>query len=126
MTTIKLNRDTITLLLALLLTILLFSCNKTATPDPQKPSYSSEVFDKWITVQLRLMRNATGIPNHGFSRPFAYAGIAALESMQPGIHGQGRWLNNWNGLTGLPQPDHSKEYYLPANVNGALATINRS
>src|SRR6188474_1937937 len=90
--------------------IVLISCQKGAEPiisnlKGKPTSYSSDVLDKWMTMQLRLMRNATGIANHAFSRHFAYAGVAALESLKPGLHGQFyQWTNKWNGLTGLPAP----------------------
>lgn len=91
----------------------------------QPSSYSADVLDKWMTLQLRLMRNATGIPNQGFTRHYAYAGIAAVESMSPGLHGVSDISHLWNGLTGLPVANHQKFYY-PANVNAALASINKA
>ena len=36
-------------------------------------------------MQLRLMRDATGIPNVAFSRYYAYSGVTALESLTPGL-----------------------------------------
>lgn len=92
----------------------------------QPKKYSSEVIDKWMTMQLRLMRNATGIPNHAFSRPFAYSGIAAMEAIEPALHGDAEWSDKWNGLSNLPVSSPSKEYYYPENVNAALAAMNRS
>jgi hypothetical protein len=113
--------------------IVLISCQKsneiiTTNNLKGKPSsYSSDVLDKWMTMQLRLMRNATGIPNHGFSRHFAYAGIAAFESLKPGMSSQtAQWSDKWNGLTGLPGNLPSKRFYLPANVNAAMAVINKA
>lgn len=134
MTTIffKLNRlFTAVYFLLISLTVLLSACNKTHKDDPFKnshhaSSYSSEVLDKWMTLQLRLMRNATGIPNHGLSRHFAYAGVAALESLAPGSPEYAKWSAKWNGLTGLPTAEHKKMYYYPANVNAAMATINKA
>jgi hypothetical protein len=79
-----------------------------------------------MTMQLRLMRNNTSIPNHALSRQYVYAGIAALESLAPGLSGASKWSGNWNGLAGMPMPDHSIKYYYPANVNAAMAAINRS
>jgi hypothetical protein len=102
------------------------SCKKDDNfpPHGTPSSHSSIVIDKWITMQLRLMRNATGIPNQAFSRHFAYTGVAALQSMEPGLHGYAKWKNKWNGLTGLPTVV-KREYYYPANVNAAMARINR-
>ena len=139
-TSIKMNRRSIAWLVfaSILTTIVLISCQKGDTPILQeeataiaqkgKPtSYSSDVLDKWMTMQLRLMRNATGIPNHGFSRPFAYSGIAAFEALKPGMSQQtAQWSEKWNGLTGLPGNFPAKRFYLPANVNAALADINKA
>src|SRR3712207_4471182 len=113
MTTIsfKMNRHFIaTLLLTVMMPILLLlSCKKADVifhKGPKPSSYSAEVLDKWMTMQLRLMRNATGIANHAFSRHFAYAGVTALESLAPGLPGHGKWSGRWNGLTGLPTAEH--------------------
>ena len=114
---------------AVTLLIILGSCKKN---DPvtdagqHASSYNAEVLDKWMTIQLRLMRNATGIPNQAFSRHYAYAGITALESLAPGIPGFTIWRSKWNGLKGLPEQGHAKDYYLPANINAAMAAINRT
>lgn len=130
-TSFKINRYSITALFvtAIFAAVFILSCNKDGAfiNKKNKPSsYSSEVLDKWMTIQLRLMRNATGIANHAFSRHFAYSGIAAIESLKPGLHANAIWTNKWNGLTGLPVADHSKKYYYPAKVNAAMAAINRA
>jgi hypothetical protein len=114
---------------ALLLIMALGSCKKNdgiIEPGHHAASYNAEVLDKWMNMQVRLMRNATGIPNHGFARHFAYSGIAAVESLAPGLPGNAQWRSKWNGLTGLPVSSHPKDYYYPANVNAAMAAINRS
>lgn len=94
-------------------------------PRNHSEKFSSDVIDKWLTMQLRLMRNATGIPNQALSRHYAYAGIAALESLSPD-HAAFKKFSKWNGLTGLPQAQAGFKYYYPANVNAALAQINRA
>ncbi len=109
-------------------TLVFSSCKKDNFPlPPSKAStYSADVLDKWMTMQIRLMRNATGIPNQAFSRHFAYAGVAALESLRPGLNAYNNVPSSWNGLTGLPQAGQPRDYFLPANINATLATINRS
>ena len=93
----------------------------------QASKHSSEILDKWMTLQLRLIKNTTGVPNHGFARHFAYSGIAAFESIAPGLSGSDKkWSAKWNGLSGLPVAANANGYYFPANVNGAMASINRS
>jgi hypothetical protein len=88
-------------------------------------TYPSDVINKWIVMQLRLMRNATGIPNVAFSRYYAYSGVAAVEALTPGLPTSEALSGKWNGLTGLPIADKSKPYYWPASVNAALAMMNR-
>src|SRR5689334_23196481 len=88
-------------------------------------SYSADVIDKWMTMQIRLERDAIGISNVAFVRYYAYSGIAALESLTPGLPKKDALTEKWNGLTGLPQIDPPKNYYWPASVNTALATMNR-
>ena len=133
-TSFKMNRRSIAslFLTTFVAAIVLISCQKggelvisnlRGKPTP----YSSDVLDKWMTMQLRLMRNATGIPNHGFSRHFAYSGIAAFEALKPGMTNQtAKWSDKWNGLTGLPVTGQAKKYHLPANVNAAMAAINKA
>lgn len=106
----------------------LSSCNKhhDQIPTNKASEYSSEVLDKWLTLQIRLMQNATGIANQAFSRHYAYAGIAAYEALRPGIQGNDPWKSKWNGLSGLPVAGNVNNYYLPQNVNAALAEINRN
>lgn len=121
------RRPSVPVLLTMLTTILvLASCSKTDDlPKNQVSHYSSEVVDKWMTLQVRLMKNAVGIPNQALSRQFAYSGIAALEAVRPGLPGFAKWYSKWNGLTGLPAFHPSDKYYYPANVNATLAEMNR-
>jgi len=101
-------------------------CRKSEAPFQEafKPfSYSADVIDKWMTLEIRLFKDATGIANGAFARPFAYSGICAYESIDPGF---ASWKNKYNGLTGLPETDKSQKYYWPASVNASLAEFNRS
>lgn len=131
-TSIKMNGRLIAcILLAVVMSATFSACSKNEGPKPGPMNlpakYSSDVIDKWITMQLRLMRNATGIQNQAFSRHFVYAGLAALESLSPGIPTHHTYSKKWNGLNGmLPAGGHATSYYYPANVNAALATINRA
>ena len=111
----------------ILAVVLLAQCKKEDGLNEHRPSNeSSEVIQKWMSLQIRLMKNTTGVPNQAFSRHFGYSGVAAFESIAPGIPGNSIWKNKWNGLTGLPAADNSANYYYPANVNAAMAAINRS
>ena len=118
-----------TLFLITTVAVLFTACKKDDLPDNNSDlpsSYSSEVLDKWLTLQVRLMRNATGVSNHGLSRHYAYAGITAMESIAPGLPSHGVWNTKWNGLTGLPVAAGGEKFYYPANLNAALAAINKA
>lgn len=87
-------------------------------------NYPNDVLDKWISLQIRLMKDAVGIPNIGFTRPYAYSGITAYEAIAQGISDD-RWITiHWNGLTGLPDADRSKKYFWPQSMNAAMAEVN--
>ena len=88
--------------------------------------YNSRVIEKWMVLQVRLMKNATGIQNQAFGRHYVYSGIAALESLRSGLPGIYKPKKPWNGLTGLPVAAASYQYYWPANVNAALASMNKA
>ena len=128
-TSFKTTRHSIASSFVIILSVMitLASCKKNGDfHHNQSSRHSAEVLDKWMTMQLRLMKNATGIQNQAFSRHFVYAGIAAMEALSPDLTAYKKWSGQWNGLTGLPNPDQSTQYYYPANVNAAMASINRS
>lgn len=85
-------------------------------------TFSSDVIDKWMTLEIRLFKNAKGISNGAFSRPFAYSGITAYESTAPGADS---WKNKYNGLSGLPETEWHRSYHWPSSVNASLAEFNR-
>lgn len=131
----KVNRRTMSVYFATLILVVGFSaCQKfgdvfdhhNGNKGDKPSSFSSETIEKWAALQLRLMKNTTGVPNHAFGRHYAYSGIAAWESIAPGMPGYVQLKDQWNGLTGLPQALNNKKYYWPANANAALAAINRS
>ncbi len=105
------------------------SCTKTDHPpffENNASRFSSDVIDKWMTLQIRLDRDATGLPNVGFSRYFAYSGIAAFESLAPGTSLGTSLQGKLNGLTNLPVTERFKVYYWPASVNTSLASMSRN
>ena len=67
--------------------------------------YSAAVIDKWMTLEIRFYKDAKGIGNGAFSRPFAYSSISAYESIDPGLLS---WKDKYNGLSGLPETDKNK------------------
>src|ERR1700730_8999968 len=85
-------------------------------------AYPSDVIDKWLTLELRLIKDAKGIGNGAFARPFAYSGICAFESTDPG---KDSWKGKYNGLADLPSTDRLSIYHWPSSVNASLAEFNR-
>ena len=108
--------------------VLFAGCNKRDNAPSQNnaSTYSSDVIDKWLALQIRLDRDATGIANVSFARYYAYSGVAAFEALAPGSSFSASIKGKWNGLTNLPEANRSKEYYWPASVNASLASMNRS
>jgi hypothetical protein len=100
--------------------------NSPSTQNNNLSHYSSDAIDKWITLQLRLMRNATGIPSVAFSRYYAYTGVAAFEAIELCTKDRDFANVKWNNMTNLPHIDRFKKYYWPASVNTALAYMNRN
>src|ERR1017187_2923032 len=115
------------ILLFLVSTIACFtSCRKSDDPfrgNNNPAFYSVDVIDKWFTLEIRFFKDATGIGNGAFARPFAYSGICAYESIDPGL---ASWKNKYNGLSGLPETDKFRKYDWSASVNASLAEFNRS
>ncbi len=113
------------LMYAIMAVVCFTGCNKEPGFHLDLPPslYSSDVIDKWMTLEIRIYTVATGFGNGGFSRPFAYSGISAYESIDPGLLS---WKGKYNGLSGLPETDHFRKYFWPASVNATLAEYNRS
>jgi hypothetical protein len=114
-------------LIAPLMVIVCFtSCqksNNSSQGEPPAKTFPSDVIDKWMTLEIRIYKDATGIANGAFARPFAYSGISAYESIDPGA---ASWQTKYNGLSALPQADKNNAYYWPASVNASLAEFNKS
>ena len=113
--------------------LLSFQKNKQAntTSDKSLPvsSYSSDVLDKWMIMQIRLMSNTPANFNGPFVRIYAYSGIAVYAAVYPGISKKSSDLfliTLLNGMPDLPVTDPNKKYHWPSSVNAALAFMNRS
>jgi len=91
----------------------------------QTKTFSSEVVTKWMDMQLRLMRTATGIPNNAFTRPYAYTGITLYEAVVPGMPAYQSLAGQLNNLSGLPETEPGFAYHWPCSANAALAYINK-
>jgi hypothetical protein len=104
----------------------LTSCKKTEVPLSQNAEsssdlllnknasqFSSEVIDKWITMQLRLDRDAVGIPNVNFFGTVLIQGVAAFAAVAPGTNVGASFSGKLNRLTNLPQANGLALLYWP-------------
>jgi len=92
----------------------------------QTKTFSSDVAIKWMTMQVRQMRNYPGtIGNVAYSRHYAYSGIALYEAVVAGMPAYQSIASQLNGLSGLPQAAPGHAYHWAASANAALALINK-
>ena len=124
-----------------ILVITIGACQKETTPEltaisqprnneinghlKQTKTFSSEVAIKWMDMQVRQMRNYTGVGNVAFSRYYAYSGIALYEAVVPGMPAYQSIASQLNGLSGLPHTQPGLAYHWAASANAALAAINK-
>ena len=67
--------------------------------------YSSEVAQKWIQMQLRVIQTAPPLATLN-GRLMGYAGLALYESVVPGMPGFQSLAGQLNGLPSLPTTTH--------------------
>jgi hypothetical protein len=91
----------------------------------QTKKYSSDLVIKWMDMQLRLMRTATGVPGVSFTRHYAYSGIVLYEAVVQGMPAYQSLEGQLNGLAGLPKTEPGFGYFWPGSANAALSYINR-
>ena len=92
----------------------------------QTKTFSSDVAIKWMTMQVRQMRNYPGtVGNVAYSRHYAYSGIALFEAVVAGMPAYQSIASQLNGLSGLPQTAPGHAYHWAASANAALALINK-
>jgi hypothetical protein len=100
-----------------------------ADKNPPASSYTSQVLDKWMTMQMQLMSTTPALFNGPFVRIFSYTGLAAYESIYPGISSKSEYkfsTETLNGIPPMPGVQEGKKYYWPSSLNAALAFMNRS
>lgn len=93
----------------------------------ESPSYSTEVLEKWMLMQIRLMSGTFANFNGPFVRIYSYSGLSAYQAIAPSITNPS-FLISFSQLNQLPDmpPVESATYYWPASLNAALAYINRA
>jgi hypothetical protein len=92
-------------------------------------SHSSDVLDKWMAMQIKLMSTTVASFNGPFVRIYAYSGLAAYESVSPGILKKSSYLFSssvLNRMPAMPETETGKNYHWPSSMNAALAFMNRA
>ena len=92
----------------------------------QTKTFSADVAIKWMTMQVRQMRNYPGIVgNVAYSRHYAYSGIALYEAVVAGMPAYQSIASQLNGLGGLPITEPGYSYHWAASANASLALVNK-
>ncbi len=94
----------------------------------QTKTFSADVVVRWLNMQLDMLRvpltgGATG--SQAASRAMAYCGIAAYESVAPGMPAYQTLTGQLNGFPEMPSTEPGKAYHWAASANAALAEMNR-
>jgi hypothetical protein len=100
-----------------------------ADKSPLASSYTSQVLDKWMSMQIHLMSSTPAVFNGPFIRIFSYTSLAAYEAIYPGIAKKSEYrfsTESLNSIPSMPQVEDGKKYYWPCCVNVAMAFMNRS
>ena len=93
----------------------------------QTKTYSADVVIRWLNMQLDMLRVplAPGTGSQAADRALAYCGIAAYESVVPGMPAYQSLTNQLNGFPEMPSTEPGKAYHWAASANAALAEMNR-
>ncbi len=93
----------------------------------QTKTFSSEVVIKWLNMQLDMLRVplAPGTGSQGADRCQAYCGLAAYESVVPGMPAYRSLTGQLTEFPTMPVAEPGKAYHWAASANAALAFMNR-
>ncbi|HEX6846065.1 MAG TPA: vanadium-dependent haloperoxidase [Chitinophagaceae bacterium] len=93
----------------------------------QTNTFSSESAQKWLAMQLRILRQPPGSNPYGlFSiRNFTYCGIALYESVVPGMPSYQSLYGQLTGMPEMPATEPGRAYHWPTVANAALAYMNK-
>ena len=93
----------------------------------QTKTYSADVVIRWLNMQLDMLRVplAPGTGSQDAGRALGYCGIAAYESVVPGMPAYQTLANQLNGFPAMPSTEPGKAYHWAASANAALAEMNR-
>lgn len=112
------------ILYAMIGILLSSGCKKHEGPGSAS-KYPADVANAWMQMQIRLTRSTTGYNSVVSDRSFGYAGITMYEALVPGFENYRSLLPQIGGST-VAIAKSRDQYYWPASVNAAMASITRS
>lgn len=99
--------------------------NSNPTSGNLTKSYTSQVALDWYNLQMKLIKQTSGITPPVSSRAFGYTGITLYESVVPGMPEYKSLSGQLNGMPSMPEINSSESYHWPTSANAALAYITR-
>ena len=105
--------------------IALSSCTKGSPGFPGQIKTDSRLITDWIGLHLQVIRNTTGVTHIGYSRHFAYTGVALYESLVKGAPQYKSIVSGLNGDVLIPVPAKGNSIFYPASANAAMAAMLR-
>jgi hypothetical protein len=93
----------------------------------QTKSFSADVVIRWTNMQLDMLRVplAPGAGSQAAERALAYCGIAAYESVVPGMPAYQSLSGQLTSFPDMPLTEPGKAYHWAESANAALAEMNR-
>ena len=93
----------------------------------QTKTFSSDVITQWLNMQLDLLRVplAPGAGSQAADRALVYCGLAAYESVVPGMPAYQTLTGQLTDYPHMPETVPGKPYHWAASANAALAEMNR-
>ena len=92
----------------------------------QTKTFSSDALLRWIDFQLNIYKNnVTLVGGPAGMRFIAYTGIAAYESVVPGMPSYQSLSGQLTGLPAMPETEPGTAYYWPQSLNAAMSYISK-
>ena len=101
--------------------------NKASGHLKQTKTFSSDVAQKWVELQVRMLRLPAGPNIYGRNghRYFLYSGIALYESVVGGMPSYQSLSGQLKDMPAMPITEPGKAYHWPSSANAALAYLTR-
>ena len=108
-----------------LCTCILYECGPESIEEPAEYRTATHVTLNWNQLLLDLERQTPGYRPPVSGRMFAYVEMSAYEAALPALDGYVSMENFCHGYARTPFPHPAGQFFLPASVNAAYATILR-